>query len=243
MRRPSHDRFLAVYSGVITAAFLYTLTNVITGFAAPPKKVSFEEIDVKRINVVEPDGTLRLVISDKTRFPGLIVKGKEYPHETRKTAGVLFFDDEGTENGGLIFGGMKDKSGKVSSYGHLSFDKYMQDQVLTIDASVDGGQERTRMTFWDRPDYPITELIDELARTKNLAPAEQSAERKKFFDSHGQAHPRLFLGRSDDRSVSLRLKDAEGRDRIVIKVDPDGSPAVQFLDERGKVVAQLPAKG
>jgi hypothetical protein len=140
MRRPSHDRFLAVYSGVITAALLFTVTNVTTGLAAPPKKVSFEEIDVTRINVVEPDGTLRLVISDKTRFPGLIVKGKEYPHD-RKTAGVLFFDDEGTENGGLIFGGMKDKSGKVSTYGHLSFDKYMQDQVFTIDASDDGGRK------------------------------------------------------------------------------------------------------
>src|SRR5258708_35149021 len=98
------------------------------------------------------------------------------------------------------------------------------------------------MAFWDRRDYLITELVDELARTKNMAPAEQNAERKKFFDSHGQAHPRLFLGRSDDRSVSLRLKDAEGRDRIVITVDPDRSPAVQFLGVKGKVIAPLPAK-
>src|SRR5260370_40788820 len=122
MKTLSRDRFLAVYSGAITAAFLYTITS---GFAAPAKKVTFDESEVKRINVVEPDGTLRLVISDKAHFPGLIVKGKEYPHETRKTAGILFFDDEGTENGGLTFGGMKDKSGKVSSYGPLIFDKYM----------------------------------------------------------------------------------------------------------------------
>src|SRR5260370_39536959 len=237
MKTLSYDRFLAVYSGVITAAFFYIMT---TGFAASPKKASFDEIEVKRINVVEPDGTLRLVISDRAHFPGLIVKGKEYPHETRKTRGILFFDDEGTENGGLTFGGMKDKSGKVSSYGHLSFDKYMQDQVFTIDASDDDGQERNRLTLVDRPDYSITLLVDELARIKPLSKDEQAAELKKFFAAHGQAHPRLYLGRSDDRSVSLRLKDVEGRDRIVIKVDADGAPALQFLDEKGTVVAQLP---
>src|SRR5258708_15432141 len=120
MKTLSRDRFLAIYSGVITAAFLYSIT---TALAPPAKKVTFDEIEVKRINVVEPDGTLRLVISDKAHFPGLIVKGKEYPHETRKTTGILFFDDEGTENGGLTFGGMKDKSGKGSRYGHPSFDK------------------------------------------------------------------------------------------------------------------------
>jgi hypothetical protein len=63
---------------------------------------------VERINVVEPDGTLRLAISNQTKFPGPIYHGKEYPHPDRKTAGRLFFNDEGSENGGMIFGGAKD---------------------------------------------------------------------------------------------------------------------------------------
>ena len=50
-----------------------------------------------------------MVISNKADFPGIIIKGKETPHPDRKTAGMLFFNDEGTENGGLIFGGSKDK--------------------------------------------------------------------------------------------------------------------------------------
>ena len=81
------------------------------------KKASFDEIDVKRINLIEPDGTLRLVISDKANFPGLIVKGKEGISARSATAGMLFFDDEGTENGGLIFGGSKNKNGKVAELG------------------------------------------------------------------------------------------------------------------------------
>lgn len=42
-------------------------------------------------------------------------------------------------------------------------------------------------------------------------------------------------------SVALRLKDAQGRDRLVIRVQPDGTPVVQFLDENGKVTSQLPS--
>jgi hypothetical protein len=70
---------------------------------------------VQRINVVEPDGTLRLVISNQAVFPGVIINGKEYPHEDRKSAGILFST---RENGGLIFGGLKDKDGRTQSYGH-----------------------------------------------------------------------------------------------------------------------------
>jgi hypothetical protein len=124
MKFMASSRFLTIYSGVLTAVFAVTILG---GFAGPAKKSTFEEIYVQRINIVEPDGTLRMVLSGKSRAPGLIVKGKEYPREDRKTAGVLFFDDEGTEDGGLIFGGMKDKNGKVESWGHLSFDRYNQD--------------------------------------------------------------------------------------------------------------------
>jgi hypothetical protein len=111
---------LLVYAGMLTIV----LSVVLLTASSQPKRTSFDEIDVKRINLIEPDGTLRLVMADRARFPGLIVKGKEYPHD-RQTAGMLFFDDEGTENGGLVFGGMKDKGGKIQSWGHLSFDQYL----------------------------------------------------------------------------------------------------------------------
>ncbi|PXA05828.1 hypothetical protein DD898_12855, partial [Staphylococcus pseudintermedius] len=84
-------------------------------------------IDVQRINVREPDGTLRMVISDQTRFPGLILHGKEYPHP-RSRAGMLFYNNEGTEQGGLIFAGKQGADGNVSSGLSLSFDRYEQDQ-------------------------------------------------------------------------------------------------------------------
>src|ERR1700732_859217 len=69
--------------------------------------MSFNELDVQRINVREPDGTLRMTISNSAKAPGLIFKGQEHPFPNRQAAGILFFNDEGTETGGLLFGGAK----------------------------------------------------------------------------------------------------------------------------------------
>jgi len=238
MKFMSNPRFLAIYSGFLTAIFAVTILG---GFAGPVKKASFDEISVQRINIVEPDGTLRMVLSDRSKAPGLIIKGKEYPHEERKTAGILFFNDEGTENGGLIFGGMKDKNGKVESWGHLSFDQYEQDQVFTIDAGEEDGHRKSGLALWDRGDYPLAEILEASLRIQKLPQAQQEDEWKKFEASHPGDTQRAYLGRVGDRSVGLRLMDQEGRDRLRLRVNPDGSPEIQFLDESGRVTVQFPS--
>jgi hypothetical protein len=231
------QRFLTTYSGVLTAIFAVTILG---GAYGPDKKSTFEEIYVQRINIVEPDGTLRLVLSGSAKAPGLIIKGKEYPREDRKTAGVLFFNDEGTENGGLIFGGRKDKSGKVESWGHLSFDQYNQDQVFSIDAGEEDGRRRSGVAIWDRGDYPITDALEASIRIQKLPEAQQEAQWKKFATSHPGDTQRAYLGRVGDRSVGLRLMDQNGHDRLRLRVNPDGSPVMQFLDANGKVTTQFP---
>ena len=142
----SSQRFLAAYSGILTILFLIA---VLCGFARVEPKENFNEITVHRINVVEPDGTIRLVLTNTANSPGIYIKNKEYPHPNgRKSAGLLFFDEEGTEDGGLSYGISKDQSGKVvGSDGHLSFDQYMQDQIFTIDAGRDG-TKNTRSSGW-----------------------------------------------------------------------------------------------
>lgn len=66
------------------------------GFAGS-RKAAFDEIDVHRINIVEPDGTLRQVISDKAKFPGSFVNGKEIARPDRHDNGQLFLNGEGTK--------------------------------------------------------------------------------------------------------------------------------------------------
>jgi hypothetical protein len=168
-----NQRFLAIYSGILTIVFAVTVLSGLTAQKPAPAKANFDEINVQRINIVEPDGTLRMVISDKTRFPGIISRGKEFPHPNRKTAGMLFFNEEGTENGGLIFGGAKQKDGTSSSGGHLSFDDYDQDQVIAIDSQQYGEWKSNRIVFTDRPTWSIEELAQLTMKTKDLSQDQQ----------------------------------------------------------------------
>lgn len=237
MRFTSRQRFLEIYAGVLTAAFAIT---VLGGFAES-RKTMFDEVDVHRINIVEPDGTLRLVISDKARFPGSFVNGKEIARPDRHDTGLLFLNEEGTEMGGLTFDGWKDKNGEIENNGHLSFDQYMQDQVFSLDAGQEGGKHYSVINFTDRGDYSIMDAFEAKKRIDALPVEQRQAEWKKFMETHPGDANRIVLGRAADTSAVLKMRDPQGRDRLVIRVAADGSPSIQFLDEGGRVVSQLPA--
>lgn len=233
------QQFLMAYSGVLTAALVVT---ALSGFRFHPNtRQKFEEIDVQRVNLVEPDGTVRMIISNRSLAPGIIIKGKEYPHPNRKAAGMTFYNDEGTENGGLIFGGEKGKDGKESSYGHLSFDRYDQDQVFALDAQQDGSARSVGLRLIDQPEYPISDLLALMERTKDLPSEHREAEIDKFLRAKGTAHRRLSMYRTESGAVELKMKDSQERDRLVLEVGADGAPALRLLDDQGKVIGQLPA--
>jgi len=233
----ANQRFLAIYSGVLTLVFLIT---VLSGFTGSSGRLHLKELDVERINVVEPDGTLRMTISDRSLFPGFIVKGKEFPHPGRSAAGMLFFNDEGTENGGLIFGGEKGKDGKISNYGHLSFDQYMQDQTVVLEGDQEGADYNKHLEINDQPLYPITDALGIAERYEADPTPENKAALEKFVSAHGGQTQRLFLGEDPKEGLTLNMKDDKGRSRIVLRVQPDGRPVLEFLDADGRIVSQLP---
>lgn len=70
-------------------------------------KDSFEEIAVKRINIVDEKGTNRIVISNQERIPNPIIAGKEYKRRIAP-AGLIFYDEKGDEVGGLAFSSTED---------------------------------------------------------------------------------------------------------------------------------------
>lgn len=234
--KPIGQRFLTIYAGVLTAVFAAT---VLSGFVMAPRKLSLDELDVQRINVREPDGTLRLVISDAANAPGIFIKGKEYPHPDRKAAGMIFYNDEGTENGGLIFGGEKDKDGTRESHGHLSFDAYEQDQTMALDSHQEKDGRYTKLQFNDYPDYSILEEIQLMDAVRQLPEDQRQARIKAFYDEHGSATRRMVLARNTDGSVQLAMNDLQGHPRIVMKVDKDGAPSLQMLDSNGKVTDEM----
>jgi hypothetical protein len=200
------NRCLLVYSAVLTAAFAAT---VLGGFAAGDKKLKFDQIEVQRINIVEPDGTLRMVVSNKARLPGVIVRGKEEHQEDRPYAGMLFYNNEGSENGGLVFGGHKNAKGEiVDSGGSLSFDRYDASQVVQL-AGID----------------------DHENRFAGLAVSDSMAG--------GNSQRRVWIGRGDSGAAELDLMDAAGKKRIVLQVPATGTPRIAFLDDRGRTLHEF----
>ena len=222
----------------VLLGYSVTVTTLVAVFAishavSDPRLTKFDEIEVQRINVREPDGTLRMTISNSATAPGIIIKGKESPHPSRKSAGVLFFNDEGTENGGLIFGGEK-KDGKASGYGHLSFDQYEQDQVIVLEQSERNGVYEAGLSVNDLPNTPLP--MDVVARAGT---PEGKAEIEKLAKAGGFGYSRLYIGKTGERVSVVVLKDAKGRPRLALKVAPDGAASIDFLDENGKAVRTL----
>ncbi|HEX2791548.1 MAG TPA: hypothetical protein VHN17_14045 [Steroidobacteraceae bacterium] len=207
------------------------------GRAAAERQVtSFAEIDVQRINVREPDGTLRMTISSSATAPGLIFKGIEHPFPNRQAAGILFFDDEGTENGGLLFGGAK-KGQNASSGGHLSFDQYQQDQVISLDQTEEHGRRRAGLTFFDRPSAPIPlDLLD------RINTQEGSDEFETLSKAGGFGYARLFIGKNEERDSTVILRDARGLARLKLTVTPAGAASIEFMNETGKIVRRITEK-
>ena len=235
---PLSQRFLVVYSGVLTLALA---TVVLGGFALHSRDhVIRDEITVQRLNIVEPDGTLRMVISDQARLPGAYVKGKEYSHDERKAAGALFYDNEGTETGGLIYGSVLGKDGRFAEARvHLGFDQDEQDQVFAVDAGREGDKKFSTLRINEVGDYSILEAIHANERIGRLPEDQREAEWGKFAKGHPGDHTRVLLGRTDDQAAVLKLKDRSGHDRILLQVGADGTPVIQLLDVNGKVSKEL----
>lgn len=228
-------RLLKIYSGTITIA----LAALILSAARAPKKAEFDELTVQRINVVEPDGTLRLTISGNARFPGTPVKGREIPRPDRTDmAGMIYMDDEGTEIGGFSWGG-RTVDGKTKAFGHFSFDRYLGDENISLGTDERDGKMGTALEI--RDSYSGLEASLEPERIRALPRDQQDAAwaawKKKYPSTQ-----RMALGRDKDGSVVHAMKDSQGRLRILMQVAPDGEPSIQLLDAEGKVTARIPEK-
>jgi hypothetical protein len=234
-------RFLKRY------AIVSTTVMVVFGLAAftrPLRHEKFTEIDVERINVVEPDGKYRMVISNRPRSIGPIYKGKPFGYKGGNRPGMLFFNDEGTENGGLGFGGSTGPDGRYRASTHMSFDQFNQDQVLNFDYSDNNGRRLVGISMLDRAQADIFDLVAERDSIMKIA---DTVVRKAALAKWGGprngvplAAQRVFLGRDQDKAALLTLSDPNGKPRIRIAVDSAGTPSLEFLDAAGVVTARLP---
>jgi len=234
-------RLLKVYALIMT---LFAGTLSIAAFRQAAQKTKFTEIDVERINIVEPDGKLRMVISNRPRSIGPIYKGKPFGYAGGTRPGIIFFNDEGTENGGLTFTGRRRDDGSYSSSVGMSFDQFNQDETLTLRYSDENGRKTTGINIAERDERDIYDLIVQRDSINKIADSvtRTAALQRLFGPRNGVplAASRVYLGRDRSRSAVLNLSDPSGRTRLRLRVDSLGNASLEFLDEKGVVTARLP---
>jgi len=226
--------FLRVYTALSS---LVLVVLCAAAFTQPSQ--TFGHITVERLDVVDANGALRMVISNKDRMHPGVIEGRTIDRP-RPVAGMLFFNEAGDEVGGLTYTG-REVDGVRRANAGLMFDQHRQDQTIGISYSESGGRRSAGFQVWDRAETGLGALVDALNAANKLT----GAERDKALAAARAAAPpgprRVFVGKNTDKAAIVSLADAEGRPRLNITVDAAGNPRIEFLDADGKVVAKLPS--
>jgi hypothetical protein len=225
--------FLSAYA---LASTLFIGLFALSSFKEREKKAMLDELTVKRINLLGEDGSLRMVMSNETRQHSGRMNGKDWPKRERP-AGLIFFNEEGNECGGLIYKG-KTKDGKTVSGMSITMDQYNEDQVLQIlnSESLDNGK-----AFFERGisinEFPLGSNIDQRnAKLEDLKKIGDEKERKQKiseFYKNETSKNRLFIGKTKGNSSGLFLAGPDGQPKMMIYVDDKGVPKIETFDDKG----------
>ncbi len=228
-------RFLKIYAVIAT---LVCAVFFLSAFTLQNKNQKFAEIDVERINIVEKDGKLRMVISNQERQHPGIVNGKIIARKAPRPPGMIFFNHLGDEMGGLIYG----DNGGNGHFGSLTWDKVRNDQTIGFrHLESDNGTYQTGLEMWHQPNLPSDVAAARYEAANKIADEKaRKAAIQALADNNEFATNRLFLGKRRDNSTMLVMSDIKGKPRIRMQVAPDGTPKLDFLDEAGKVTYSLP---
>jgi hypothetical protein len=127
-----------------------------------------------------------------------------------KPAGLVFCDAKGNEAGGLVTS--QTESGKISL---LAFD-YATAEAIDLGVESDGMKYSASFLISDPP------------------PAETKLE-----EAASKQQTRIAI-QNKNKDAQITLADANGKERIKLKVAADGAASIQILDRDGKVVFTAP---
>ncbi len=199
-------RWIKLYAGVLTAAVVGLALAVLrpTG--------TFEELNVRRINVVEASGATRLVIANAEKFPVVKLGGKEYPRKKGiEPAGIVFYDAKGMEMGGLAL--TDNTSGRL---GALALDYPNFDAVgLSTVVSADGKEATAGLIINSHPPADL-----------DVVAASKVVQRRVGIQNRNE-------------NAEVILSDPQGQERLRLVVDDQGEPSIELLDAEGKVTLRL----
>ncbi|MBS1719065.1 MAG: hypothetical protein JST35_01315 [Armatimonadetes bacterium] len=231
------DSILALVAGAVGAGLTFGAL-VATG-----------QFNGARLDVQTSEGKKGFVAASVGQMPGVIRNGKEFNPASRKgAAGVLFYNNNGDEAGGIISQLNKGSDGLPVGGISLSLDQVDHDgQAISLMNYVQGGFARSALRINDYPADIDPKVIDDdperIAAWKAVVAAkeeDQAKEFRKYQEFMGKKRyfsERIYLGTAGGktRSAYLELKDSKSQPRLRLTVDENDEPRIEFLDAKGKV--------
>ncbi|MEM1197234.1 MAG: hypothetical protein AAGH57_14110 [Pseudomonadota bacterium] len=190
------------------AAWPYLGPSTAAAKDTAPPDAAFGTITAERINIVDPDGTMRMALTNQARPPELIYRGKTYPERSIDgLTGIVFYEDDGDETGGIGVARLGDQRQTMFIF---DYTHQLTDGIgILKQEKLDGSGWRSGLFVRDRRPF------------------------KPGTIENSQGVERIWLS-NEDKTASLVLSDPEGRPRIRIAVDAQGEPAIEILDEQGQ---------
>jgi hypothetical protein len=229
-------RYYAFAMTVVAGAFLLGAVD------EARQNASFDRLTVHRIDVMDREGKLAMVITSHDDFPPPIINGKAmHRNGGADSNGIIFYNQRGDEQGALDWSGRIASDGSYTSANTLSYDSVTTDQMLQVDNGNENGKTYAFMIGWNRPNMhtpQFEQLMDELQSA--TTPSARQAVLARYPDLVGANVTRYLFGYDQTNTAQVMLADGKGKPRIKMFVTPDGQAALQFLDANGAVVAQYP---
>lgn len=208
----------------------------------------FGTIDVERINIVEADGTVKMIITNVAQFPNgeTIINDKPINKNRKKRSGMLYFNEDGLECGGLIYDGAKNENGHSSGLS-LTYDRYDGDQVmqlLTSDTEIgDKRNVSSALMFSDRTANASREETNKIFAALDSI-KDKKLRRQKYREYSDQGliggTPRILLGKTRGKKNGLFLFGNNGKPKAQFYVDKNNNVKLEVYDDEGNVTNSWP---
>ena len=211
----------------------------------------FGTIDVERINIVEKDGTTKMIITNIAEFPNGkdTINNRPVNVKRKKRSGMLFFNEDGIECGGFIYDGQKKENGHSAGMS-LTFDTYDGDQamqLLNTDSKRNGKRSiKSSLVFNDLAENYTQEVGHKIwAELNGIKDKKVWKEKYNEYTKKGLIGitKRLELGNlGKGRPNGLFLYDDDGNMRAMFCIDSENDVRLEMYDTKGNKVSSWPTK-
>lgn len=187
-----------------------------------------EHLVAGRIDVVERDGTPRLSLSNAKQAPDTTLAG-EVLTKGRERPGVIFYNEQGDECGGITYGGRRTSDGRIEAGGVVTMDRFDNDQIVALFYQDGPEGHSAGLQIVDRPEFSLPAAIKRAGELNAMPDGpEKDDAAAAFYAGIPFGSMRMLLGLLPGGDSGFELCDGESKPRIRITVPKEGEPSLRM---------------